>query len=268
MSFLAPPDDHEIHRYGILKPSQIALWGKEHKGSSSRWLAPLLISDSVLVCLWNSATINIQERARMKKILKNVSDLNKVPVGYVWESCLTRIGFVRTVLFALVTGDLNRIHVNPFTWFFFKSNLGGMTCPGDMVLSITKGSIHQIFDFEEDTEIIAFGYDSVEFSRPLRVGSLFHCRYTLLAREIVRSKMKCRWRIEVVDERNKTACTAVWTNGYCPVVRSECGRIALPIVAVGGRTAPYVLVTILLFLIIIGWRSYQPINEFSYPIAP
>lgn len=204
----------------------------------------------------------------MKKFLTCAADVAHVPVGYIWESNLTRIGLIRIFLFALVSGDLNKIHINPFTFFLFNSNLGGMTCPGDMVLSITKEGIYQVFEFEEDTEVIAFGYDKVEFRRPLHVGSLFRYRYTLLERDIVKSKAKCKWKIEVVDKQGKAICWAIWANGYYPVSKSTQGKVITPLADVIEKVLIYSFTVTILLLATIGWLLHQPINEFNYPLAP
>lgn len=164
----------------------------------------------------------------MSRLLKNASDVDNVPIGYSWESEPMKAGFIQTILFAFATKDWNSFHVNPFTLFFFKSNLGGMTCHGDLVLSLTKAGIHKVFRFEEHTEIIARGYDLVQFKRPLRVNMRFYYRYTLLGREIIDHKAECKWRIEVVNDKKKLLVLAIWANQYCPVSKSILGKIVIP----------------------------------------
>ena len=203
------------------------------------------------------------------KFLEDERDVADIPVGYVWESRLIRAGLLRAILFALVTGDWNKIHINPLTFFFYKSNLGGLTCPGDMVLSLTKKGIHQVFDFKKDVEVIAFGYELVEFKRPLRVGSLFQYRYTLLSREIEKGVTRCRWRIEVVDERGKIISNAVWVNGYYPVNQTTVGKVSAQAL-VASKVAAQCLAVAALLTLIVGPLifNYVPINEYNFPIAP
>ena len=202
------------------------------------------------------------------KFLESEMDVGSVPIGYVWESELLRVSFFQAVLFALVTGDWNKIHVNPLTFFFYRSNLGGMTCSGDMVLSLTKWGVHRIFSFEKDVEVIAFGYESVDFKRPLHVGSLFRYRYTLLDREIVKGAARCRWQIEIVDQRGKIICSAVWTNGYYPVVRTAVGRFSIPALTASGVVARCAFSIVLLAFVVFGWYFYHPMNDLCYPFAP
>lgn len=203
---------------------------------------------------------------RMKKLL-DFRDVGSIPVGHTWNSQTTRTGWFKAILFALVTGDWNRFHINPLTLFFFNSNLGGMTCPGDMLLGLTKEAIHSVFDFEEDTEVIAFGYETVKFKKPLRVGERFHYRYTLLERKVLRNNAICKWKIEIFDEQSRTVVEATWTNGYYPVQKSRFGLCALRTFYTTARSLTVFFGTMTL-LSPIGWLFYRPPNEWCYPFAP
>jgi len=202
------------------------------------------------------------------KFLVNEQDVANIPIGYTWESPLMRAGFFRTILFALLTGDWNKIHVNPVTFFFYKSNLGGMTCPGDMVLSLTKRGVHKMFRFEKDVEVITSGYDSVKFKRPLRVGSLFRYRYVLISSGVTDGISRCKWRIEIIDKKKKIISVAIWANWYYPVERTTLGKILIPTFVAGETLVRYTTAIAFIILSIGGWFFYHPFNEFNFPIAP
>jgi acyl dehydratase len=126
---------------------------------------------------------------------------------------------LQALWFAIATGDWNRIHFNPFTWFLYKSNLGGQTVTGDMLLSLTKKGALKMVKTDE-TEIVAFGYEQVEFKKPLHVGVPFKYVYTLVKRR----KNICHWSIQAVDMSGEKICTALWKSGYMPVEKSPLGK--------------------------------------------
>ncbi len=163
--------------------------------------------------------------------IKNAAALRSLENGFSWESTQTfQAGFFQILLFALATGDWNKIHINPFTLFLFKSKLGGMTCPGDMVLSLTKKAIYQIFEFEKETEVIAFNYREVEFSRPLRVWTLYRYGYTFLGTIVEDNKTKYKWKIEVINQKtSEVLCSAIWLCGFYSATKSKVGKVLLPV---------------------------------------
>jgi hypothetical protein len=215
------------------------------------------------------------------KLIQKVTDILSVPVGYVWESELERASLVRLVLFSLITGDWNKFHANPFTSFLYKSNLRGLTYPGNLVLSITEKGIYRALPFEENTETIAASISS-KFELPLRVWSSFRYRYTLLHREIaegngkgIKTKCKCTWRIEVLNKRGKLLCDMAWMTEHKPVEESAAGKIFLPVIRAGRKSGKILAyASLLLFLGFYGkstvwwFTSYTPPNEYAFPIAP
>jgi acyl dehydratase len=153
--------------------------------------------------------------------LQNAAAICELPVDYAGASPLRRAGFLQTICFSIASGDWNENHVNPFTMLSYQSNLGGMTCPGDLVLGKTKAALQGALTFVEPTETIAHGYTRVTFRKPLRVGMRFRCRFRLIDRKVLKKNLAlCHWDITVVNTGGETLCEAQWRAFYKPVERA------------------------------------------------
>ena len=129
------------------------------------------------------------------------------------------VGDIQFILFALATGDWNKIHINPFTAWRYKSNLKGLTCCGDFVLALTKPGIHKVFHFDQDVEIVALGYTDVELKQPLHIGMRYQYSYTLSQCIVKKNRTYCTWHIEMKSSSGNIITEATWKMFYVPVER-------------------------------------------------
>ncbi len=193
----------------------------------------------------------------------NIQNLSE---GFIWKSQWQKVTRLQAFWFAIATGDWNRTHFNPFTWFLYKSNLGGQTVTGDMLLSITKNGALRMIKSDK-IEVIAFGYDQIEFKKPLHIGVPFQYIYTLVKRR----KNICHWSIKVSNRSGEEICSALWKSGYMPVEKSPLGKKVF-------STLPMIpQITGITCLLILGlgvWRlSKNPpiisdeVATFSHPAA-
>ena len=204
----------------------------------------------------------------MKKDLNNWSSLGEVDIGHTWQSATETVTSAQLAHFRKATGESNPHHADRITRHFFKSRLGGRTCPGVMILGLASAGVHRIFQFAEDTEIITDGYDSAEFKRPLHVGAKFYYNFTLLERKVEKATAECKWRIDVMDERGKLLATAVWRIYYSAVKRTRVGEVV--------RTASHVVTNVkalspaLLLVVGLLWMtfSFHPPCDTCFPDGP
>ncbi|MEI7513154.1 MAG: hypothetical protein WCJ74_00850 [bacterium] len=152
-------------------------------------------------------------------ILKNIAEIGSLAKGFHWQSAVKMVGDIRFILFALATGDWNKIHINPFTAWRYKSNLKGLTCCGDFVLALTKPGIHKMFRFIQDVEIIALGYTDVELKHPLHLGMYYQYSYTLDQCLVRKNRTYCTWLIEMKSLEGDIIAKATWKMFYVPVER-------------------------------------------------
>lgn len=206
----------------------------------------------------------------MKKLfLNSPSDVAEM-IGHTWQSKPVRASLWRLLLYAITSGDWNPIHINPFTAWLYKSNLGGLTYCADLVLSRTKEGIHQIFGFDENAEIIASKYESVEFKLPVRVGMKFYYRFILEDCRVLRKKALCSWRFHVLEYgTDRLLYTGIWKSAYCPVEFSTAGKLIFQTqkIAVQGLYC-MALATFALLLVSPFLFPYTPMNEYNFPLAP
>ncbi len=199
-----------------------------------------------------------------------MNSIQNIPEGFVWKSGWEKVSRMQALWFAIATGDWNRVHFNPFTWFLYRSNLGGQTVTGDMLLSLTKKGALKMVE-GDDTEVVAYGYEQVKFLRPLHVGARFQYTYTLIKKETMRQKTVYHWAIEVCDQSGKLICRAVWKAGYMPVEKSSIGNKAFPVL----HRLPQIVGAACVLLLAIGvWqmsknppRISDEVITFGHPAA-
>ena len=204
-----------------------------------------------------------------KLVLNQISQLEQVPTGYVWESGTMRASLWRLMLYSLASGDHNKVHANPFTSFLFKSRLGGMAYCGDLIFARTTAHIYDVVSFRDDSEVISTEY-AAKFENPLRVGAKFKCRFTLLSKEIHRRQAVCVWKVEVVRPGGEIICRRDWTVRYAQPSRTIAGEVALACGRMAQSVAAYGCTAALILLVGMGFfhTGYHPLNEFCFPIAP
>ncbi|MEK7463971.1 MAG: hypothetical protein AAB610_02525 [Patescibacteria group bacterium] len=223
--------------------------------------------------------------------LTRTADLKEVPIGYTWQSKPMKAGLWRLMLYAISSGDWNPVHINPFTAWLYKSNLGGLTYCADLVLAITKAGFQRMIKFKEQPETIATGYENVKFDGPINVGMKFYYRFTLESRELRgRGNAKCTWKFEVIEYKtDKVLYSGQWVAWYMLVKRSVQGQIVsgehqlvklgLEYVRSRYQTAcvytklafEYTMTAcglLLLAALPFSWLFYRPMNDYCYPFAP
>ncbi len=206
---------------------------------------------------------------------KKIPDICNLPVGFCWQSRLMVVSFFRFILFAIATGDWNKVHINPFTAWRYRSNLKGLTCCGDLVLALTKPSIHKILSFAEDTEIIALGYSSVELKQPLHLGMCYQYSYTLMHRVVKRSRAYCDWLIEVKTEKGELIASSTWRMFYSPVERRQFVQPTLKklldtITEIYRHPVEYSFLLLFALALSYSCLTYQPPcdSPYAFPLGP
>lgn len=150
----------------------------------------------------------------MKK-LNSYQDLTYIPIGYRWESGERATGYFWTLIFGILTGDLNRAHISLVS--FFKSRFGRKKVRhGISIMAQAEACVHRIFSFAEATEIITAGYDTIRYRQPAVVGSKARYIYTLESVSIdpLKERARTKWRMEGVDETGRTIMTSIWLVDY------------------------------------------------------
>ncbi len=153
------------------------------------------------------------------ELLTSFLEISTVQDNYTYTSPKKKSNYLWTLLFGFLTGDVNPIHINPFTAVNYKSRLGGLARHGISTLAQAESFIFKIFSFKEPTEIIAKGYNKIRYLRPVNIGNKMTYTYTLLQKKIVEEKKyaECVWSIQVTDQRNENVLLAEWVVIYSPV---------------------------------------------------
>ncbi len=163
--------------------------------------------------------------------LNSYHDIATVPEKYTYTSPKRRAKYLWTLLFGFLTGDLNPIHVNPFTTTNFKSRLGGLARHGISTLAQAESFIFKIFKFKEPTETIAKGYNNIRYLCPVNMGDKIIYTYTLLHKRVSEEKKyaECKWHIKGTNQKGKDVFTAEWIIIYSPVEKNLIKRTVYPL---------------------------------------
>ncbi len=223
----------------------------------------------------NVSTPNSGQNSATQMHLKNISDISSLPIGFRWQSGLLFVSFFRFILFAIATGDWNKVHINPFTAWRYRSNLKGLACCGDLVLALTKPGIHKILRIDEDTEIIALGYSSVELKRPLHLGMCYKYSYTLTNRSLKKGRAYCDWLIEVKTEKGELVASSTWRMFYSPVEKRQfvqpiLKKLLETVTEIWRHPVEHTLLLLFAFVLVYSCLSYQPPfdSPYAFPLGP
>jgi hypothetical protein len=207
--------------------------------------------------------------------IQSITVIRQVEQGFCWQSEIRFVSFWRFILFALVTGDWNKVHINPFTAWKYKTNLRGLACCGDFVLALTKPGIHKIFHISEDAEIIALGYSSVDLKRPLNLGMGYQYSYTLVRSSVRKGRAYCDWLIEMKTPQGEIIVSAAWKMFYAPVERRKFIKPLIKmfrsqVAEVCHHPVQYICIGILASVILLMCLNYQPPcdSPFAFPLGP
>lgn len=193
---------------------------------------------------------------------KNVSVID-APIGHTWHSQPVRASLWRLIWFALASSDWSRTHVNPLTSQLYRSNLGGIAFCIDSVLAMTKAGINRLLGLGDCYEVIAAGYQRVVFRRPIRLGTTFCWRFTLLERNPLSGKMWCKLRFEILNAHGGDMfCFGIFKIGFFPVGRTPLGtclaRVPNSLIRTGGIAAS-------VMMILVGSAIYHQITKPTWP---
>ncbi len=162
--------------------------------------------------------------------LKSYSDIATIPENYTYTSPKKKAKYLWTLLFGFLTGDLNPIHINPFTTTNFKSKLGGLARHGISTLAQAESFIFKILKFAEPTEIIAKGYNNIRYLRPVNMGDKIMYTYTLLQKKLPETKChaECIWQIKGMNQNGKDVFVAEWVIIYSAIQKNIIKRFISP----------------------------------------
>ncbi|MEI6022523.1 MAG: MaoC/PaaZ C-terminal domain-containing protein [bacterium] len=157
----------------------------------------------------------------MKKNLISYKDIATIPEGYVYKSPKIKSRYLWTLFFGFLTGDLNPVHINIFTYKKYKSKLGGLSRHGISTIAQAESFIFKIFTFIEPTEIIAQGYNVIRYLAPIHIGDTIEYSYTLVSKKISEEKesAKCTWLIVGTNQIGKQVFTCEWVVLYYKIER-------------------------------------------------
>jgi acyl dehydratase len=154
--------------------------------------------------------------------LNSYADVASVPNNYTYVSEKKRARYFWTLIFGLISGDLNPIHINPLTSKNYKSKLKGLARHGISTIAQAESFIFKILSFTEDTEIIAKGYNSIRYTRPVNMGDSITYTYVLLGKKVIEDKKQseCVWQIKGVNQNGKDIFIAEWIILYSAVEKN------------------------------------------------
>ena len=154
--------------------------------------------------------------------LNSYLDIETVSDTYSYISPKKKATQIWTFLFGLLSGDMNPIHINPFTSMNFKSRLGGLSRHGISTLAQAESFIFKVLKFKEPTEIIAKGYNSIDYAKPVRIGDKLIYTYTLLRKKVNVAKKysQCIWQIKGTNQQGEDVFSAEWVIMYFPIQKN------------------------------------------------
>jgi len=131
--------------------------------------------------------------------------------GLYWEEWKIGAEFVtsaRTITetdivnFAGISGDYNPLHIDEE--FCRNTQFGTRIAHGPLVYSIATGLIFQLHLYD-DTLIAFLGFDSLKFTKPVKIGDTIHARVEVIAkRETSKSDRGIMKRLlQVLNQNNE-----------------------------------------------------------------
>ena len=131
--------------------------------------------------------------------------------GLYWEEWDIGAEFVssaRTITesdivnFAGISGDYNPLHIDEE--FCKKTQFGTRIAHGPLIYSIAAGLLFQLHLYD-DTLIAFLGFDSLKFTKPVKIGDTVHARVEVLEKRITskpdRGVMKRL--LQVLNQKNE-----------------------------------------------------------------
>ncbi len=162
--------------------------------------------------------------------LNSYLEIATIPDKYTYTSPPKKARYLWTLLFGFLTGDLNPIHINPFTSLNYKSRLGGLARHGISTLAQAESFISKIFSFQEPTEAIAKGYNRIRYVQPLNMGESLTYFYRLVRKNIFKEKKysECVWQIKGINKKGEDIFVAEWIIIYSPVEKNIVKTMVYP----------------------------------------
>jgi len=169
--------------------------------------------------------------------LNSYLEITTIPDKYTYTSPPKKAKYLWTLLFGFLTGDLNPIHINPFTSKNYKSRLGGLARHGISTLAQAESFIFKIFSFTEPTEVIAKGYNSIRYIQPVNMGDSLTYTYNLVRKKVVEGKKyaECVWQIKGTNKKGKDVFVAEWVVIYSAIEKNIVKTFVRPFGWFGGQ---------------------------------
>jgi acyl dehydratase len=165
------------------------------------------------------------------KHLNSYLEIATIPDKHTYTSPPKTAKYLWTLLFGFLSGDLNPIHINPLTSKNYKSRLGGLARHGISTLAQAESFIFKIFSFTEPTEVIAKGYNSIRYFKPVNMGDKITYTYTLLRKKVVEEKKyaECIWQVKGTNQKGTDVFVAEWIIIYSPIEKNIIKAVVYPL---------------------------------------
>ncbi|MCX6753169.1 MAG: MaoC/PaaZ C-terminal domain-containing protein [Candidatus Nomurabacteria bacterium] len=139
----------------------------------------------------------------MNNKFKSVEQLNNWLLEnkvFSFSSQPKKLRKISILLHSLAGRDFNPAHI--VSSFADKSIFKGIVSHGIEILSRAEGYFVQMIQFEKSVEIIALGFESVHYYKPLRLGSVYHYKFEISNLRQVKGRwdFDCQVRCVVGDK--------------------------------------------------------------------
>ena len=133
---------------------------------------------------------------------------NKV---YRFSSKPKKLRKIHILFHSLAGRDFNPAHI--VSDFADKSIFKGIVSHGIGILSRAEGYFVQMIQFEKSVEIIALGFESVQYYKPLRLGSVYHYEFDLSNLRQVKNRWDFDCQVRCVVE-GKVVAEWLWKASF------------------------------------------------------
>lgn len=193
--------------------------------------------------------------------------INKLQ-NFSFTSKPTKLRKLHILMQSLASGDFNPAHTRPE--YAEKSFFGGIVSHGVGVLARAEGQFVQLFPrlFDSSVEIIALGYEKIEYLSPLRLGDTYEYRFEItdmkyryarwdfdcsITCKVLKPKARiiarCLWKPSIVEHNNVDAVRFLKPKWY---IQSIFNILVLKPALQASMVSVFSFPIIMLFLITVG----------------